>query len=573
MSTFGKLTADTLDLGLPMSDSPFRLAILSDFTGRANRSTELDADELADRKLTRLTREGFDEFLAKWKPRLHLDLDGGAVELIFARLDDFEPDAVVGRVERFADCYDDDEKAKLLGDILRHRDWQQMESAWRGLDGLLRRVGKDKGIQLFPIDLSAAELTADVLGSEDLSTCGLYRLLVEKGIFGPKGEPWAAVVLDHVFPVADESIELLGRLARIAGQLAAPVLAGAEVAALGLKDPPAEWERLRKLPEAALLCLTVPRMLLRIPYGSDTRPVDAFAFEEFTPGQAGGHLWGNSAWGVAACLALNFAKKGWAMKAGEMLDLTGIALHTYTFDDEVQAVSLERWVDKPAAERATRLGLTPLLAVRGRDQASFARIIAVGEPEKGDPTSYLVGRWNQKGSLRIPQTGKVLPPKPAAAPAAKPTVGSPDAPPTPQVFFLPGTAAPAAPELETWDESTPASAGKSANAHAAPADDGMDPELAALLASMDSGGAETPAIAPADDGMDPELAALLASMDSGGTEAPATETPATDDGMDPELAALLASMDSGGAETPAIAPADDGMDPELAALLKQMEDG
>jgi type VI secretion system protein ImpC len=64
--------------------------------------------------------------------------------------------------------------------------------------------------------------------------------------------------------------------------------------------------------------------------------------------------------------------------------------------------------------------------------------------------------------------------------------------------------------------------------------------------------------APMDSGLDPELAALLGES----SPAPPAAPPAADSsGLDPELAALLG-------ETPASPPpADDGLDPELRALL------
>ena len=45
-------------------------------------------------------------------------------------------------------------------------------------------------------------------------------------------------------------------------------------------DTAAAWALLRKLPEASHLALGVPRMLLRLPYGKDTDPIEAFLDEK-----------------------------------------------------------------------------------------------------------------------------------------------------------------------------------------------------------------------------------------------------------------------------------------------------
>src|SRR5262249_20152179 len=149
------------------------------------------------------------------------------------------------------------------------------------------------------IDLSLAELEADLTGAADLAQTGLYQLLVEKGIMGPKGEPWAAVVGDYLFQPTAAHADLLGRIARIARQMAAPFLSSCECKVVEAGFEPDEdaltaWAALRKLPESALLGLGVPRFLLRPPYGESTLSVERFEYEEFDPAAGRwNYLWGN----------------------------------------------------------------------------------------------------------------------------------------------------------------------------------------------------------------------------------------------------------------------------------------
>src|SRR5260221_13265479 len=97
----------------------------------------------------------------------------------------------------------------------------------------------------------------------------------------------------------------------LAAKAGAPFLAAASPAVVGAKsfaaaDPdtwqPLEgegaqaWEMLRSMPQASYLGLALPRFLLRLPYGKNTDPIDAFAFEELPEGSAHeGYLWGNPA--------------------------------------------------------------------------------------------------------------------------------------------------------------------------------------------------------------------------------------------------------------------------------------
>src|SRR5262249_38700687 len=146
-------------------------------------------------------------------------------------------------------------------------------------------------------------------------------------------DPWTLLVGLYQFEPSASHAALLGRLARVVRQASAPFVAGAGPSALAPKfaqdDEAAEaWASLRKLPEASLLGLAAPRFLLRLPYGENTRSIEAFEYEESTNKVGWPHyLWGNPALGVASVLARSFNKEGWALKPGSVLDLPGMALH------------------------------------------------------------------------------------------------------------------------------------------------------------------------------------------------------------------------------------------------------
>jgi type VI secretion system protein ImpC len=167
--------------------------------------------------------------------------------------------------------------AELLRALLHQRDFQALESAWRALFFLTRRLetGADLAICLF--DVSKADLLADLNEASDLRATAFFRQVV-----GPAetGEPWALVVGNYSFGPNAEDVEMLARIAMIARQAEAPFLAAAEPAVLGCPsltgmaeprewrpDPEAAqfWQALRELPEAAAVGLLLPRFLLRLP--------------------------------------------------------------------------------------------------------------------------------------------------------------------------------------------------------------------------------------------------------------------------------------------------------------------
>ena len=488
---------------------------------------------------------------------------GGLPEtLAFKSIDDFHPDSLVSRVEAFNDAFDDQEKAELLGKILHDPAFQALEAAWRGLDWLLASAAGQKGVEFKIVDLSAEELRTDLSSAESLEATGLYQILVDQPSQRGELDPWTLLVGLYSFGPSPEDAALLGKLARIARQASAPVPGrAADPAVHAPKYAPEEdaaeaWDALRALPEASLLGLAAPRFLLRPPYGENTRTIDPFEYEESTNRVGWPHyLWGNPALAVANALLRSFGKEGWGMRAGSVLDLTGMAIHVVKDeDDDPLSVLAEAWLTKPVTEALVGLGLIPLLSVRGRDQVSFFGLHSLARPPKGERTSPLLGRWGQKGSVTLPRSGD------PSAPAAAQAVGTPEP-------ALANAEDAIDPELAALlaDLDGPAAAEPAA---AAP-EDAIDPELAALLAELDAPAAAEPAAPAPEPEVDPELAALLAELDapSGGEDAAGDEEPE----MDPELAALMAGLDTPAAPDANESPAEEELDPELAAMMAELD--
>jgi len=224
--SFGTIQGAAEPVPPPKQESPFRIAVLADFSGRQNRGLTDSSQEIAARRLLRVTRDTLDDVMAKLDVQLELPVgdDGDTATLPFAALDDFHPDQVHDRVEQIADAYESDEKSALMNGVLHHPDFQALESAWRGLDWLLGRAAKGSQVEVVLLDISLAELAADLKASEDLTASGLHQLLIEKGVRGPRGEPWALLVGNYAFDLTGPHAELLGRLAKIAGQTNAPFL-------------------------------------------------------------------------------------------------------------------------------------------------------------------------------------------------------------------------------------------------------------------------------------------------------------------------------------------------------------
>ena len=291
--------------------------------------------------------------------------------------------------------------------ILHQPDFRQLEATWRMLQFLVSQVETDETLKLYIIDVSKAELAADLASADALRSTGVYRLLVEQSVGVAGAEPYAVLVGGYTFDQTTEDIKLLQQLARIAQAAGAPLMAAADSHFAGCQslaatpdpndwrwqpEPDAGqlWQQVRQLPEAAYIGLLLPRFLLRLPYGRDTEPIDRFDFEEFSP--LAGHeqyLWGNSAVICICLLAGAFREFGWALTGGLGRDLAGIPMHIYTSDGEKHITPCaETIITERAMEVLISKGLMPVLSIKGRDAVLLPRFQSIA-----DPLSALAGPW------------------------------------------------------------------------------------------------------------------------------------------------------------------------------------
>ena len=421
-------------------DTPFRILVAADFSGREARGLVEAGPGLGDRKAFHVDLDSLDATMARLEPQVRLR-DGDVLRL--RELDDLLPDTLFSRVARFGALAEaagadarrraaarsdpgllerilsgasreeeaagpsgPDAPTELMRTVLGSRGFRSIEASWRGVDLLLRRLDADGPLSLHVVDLSPSELRADLLGSDDLERSGLHRLLVERTLGTPGAFPWAAFVVLGSFGPSKEDAEALGRLARVAARARTAVLAGADPGLVGCAsiaatpdpddwvEPSGEgaeaWAALRRLPEARFVGLALPRLLLRLPYGKETSPVDAFAFEELSsPPEHEEYLWGSPAIAAALLLGEAFLADGWSLRPGSAQEIAGLPLAFVRDDGETRAVPCaETLLTVRAMQAIVEKGLMPLLTMKGTDTVRLATFQSISEAHPD-----LAGLW------------------------------------------------------------------------------------------------------------------------------------------------------------------------------------
>ncbi len=87
----------------PLDETPFRIALLGDWSGRGSRGVVEPGGAIAARQPHRVDRDDLDEVLSDLAPHLVLRLgaEGSPVTLRFAALEDFHPDQLYARLPVF----------------------------------------------------------------------------------------------------------------------------------------------------------------------------------------------------------------------------------------------------------------------------------------------------------------------------------------------------------------------------------------------------------------------------------------------------------------------------------------
>lgn len=292
--------------------------------------------------------------------------------------------------------------ASLMREVLRHPDIQAVEGAWRAVDLVVRRLETGTHLKVYLLDLSRAELTAD-LADGDIARTGLYKLLVEqtRGTAGAEG--WSVIAGAYGFGPSDEDLAALEALSRIAQASGAPFLAGADSRLAGCPDfsaapdpddwslpVPDAWLALRRSPAARSVGLFAPRFLARLPYGRESSPCERFAFEELTRfDDHQGYLWANSAFLGALVLGELFAADGWSLTPGVNHRISGLPLHSGVVDGgpEMKPCA-EMWMSERAAGRLAASGIVPVASLKNTDAAQIVRFQSIA-----DPVRSLAGPW------------------------------------------------------------------------------------------------------------------------------------------------------------------------------------
>ncbi len=294
-----------------------------------------------------------------------------------------------------------------LAEIMHHATFQKLESSWRGIKYLLDRSETSPMLKLRMLNVSKKELSRDLQRAVEFDQSAMFKKVYEEeyGVFG--GEPFGALIGDYEFSKSFEDLELLDNVSHVAAAAHAPFLTAASPDLLNLDSYTsigvprdlakifdtteyAKWKGFRESEDSRYVGLCLPHVLMRVPYGKDTRTIEAFDFEEGVDGSDHSkYLWGNAAYALGTRLTEAFARYGWCaairgVEGGGLVE----GLPTHAFRTDEGDVALKCPVEIAITDRREKeladLGFIPLVHCKGTDYAAFFSVQSAQKPKLYD---------------------------------------------------------------------------------------------------------------------------------------------------------------------------------------------
>ena len=222
-----------------------------------------------------------------------------------------------------------------LNAIIHNRRFQKLEASWRGLWYLAVQAEGVKNIKIKVLDISWSEVSRDITRALEFDQSQLFQKIYSEEYGTPGGEPYGVLIGDYEISHKPsdthkfDDLETLSGLAQVAAASFAPFIASASPELFGIDEYATlgqplnlhnifaqkeyiKWRSLRDKTDARFVGLTLPRVLMRLPYRKTPGSYKGIYFyEQCASRERENYCWGSASYALAAILIREFANVGW----------------------------------------------------------------------------------------------------------------------------------------------------------------------------------------------------------------------------------------------------------------------
>lgn len=293
---------------------------------------------------------------------------------------------------------------KQLDEILHHSDFQALESTWRGLWYLVSNTAVTSHLKLKVMNATKEDLLKDFEKAVEFDESHLFKRVYEAeyGTYG--GEPYSCLLSGYQIDNTPMDMELVRHISGVASASHAPFFANVGPSMVGLDSfedlakPTdlsilydsvefAKWNDLRETEDSRYVVLTLPRVLMREPYGPDTNPVQNLRYtEDLGDAATKNFLWGSPAWALGTRITSAFTNYNWTVairgvEGGGLVEDLPTYTYTSADGDLVMKCPTETAITDRREKELSDLGFLPLCYCKGTDKAAFFGAQTIHKPK------------------------------------------------------------------------------------------------------------------------------------------------------------------------------------------------
>ncbi len=281
-----------------------------------------------------------------------------------------------------------------INEILHNPAFQELEGTWRGLHYLVMNTETSTQLKLRIMNVSKKDLLSDLENAVEFDQSALFKKVYEEeyGTFG--GHPYSCLIGGYEFTRHPQDILLLEKISNVAAAAHAPFIAAAhprmfdmnsfshlaeprDLAKIFESTEMIKWRSFRDTEDSRYAALVLPRVLMRLPYGPDTLPVDGLNYVETIDGTDNSRFcWGNASFVYAQRIGYAVSLFKWpaairGVEGGGLVE----ELPAYTFKTTDGDIALKCPTEIAITDRREKelsdMGFLAICHSKGTDYAAF----------------------------------------------------------------------------------------------------------------------------------------------------------------------------------------------------------
>jgi type VI secretion system protein ImpC len=281
-----------------------------------------------------------------------------------------------------------------INEILHHPAFQEMEGTWRALHYLIMNTETSTQLKIRVMNISKKDLLDDLENAIEFDQSQLFKKVYEEeyGTFG--GHPYSCLIGGYEFTRHPQDILLLEKISNVAAAAHAPFIASAHARMFDMESfshlagprdiskifestEMVKWRSFRDTEDSRYVALVMPRVLMRLPYGPDTLPVDGMNYVESVNGTDNSDFcWGNAAFVLGQRIGNAVALYKWpgairGVEGGGLVE----DLPAYTFQTTDGDIALKCPTEIAITDRREKelndMGFLAICHSKGNDYAAF----------------------------------------------------------------------------------------------------------------------------------------------------------------------------------------------------------